>query len=111
MKLAMQTNAFSLLLTLEHMSEICSSKWSSESVKTPDNVSLVVDLIEEPPKCESVGISELNKWCHFSGFFLILLFLNQVKSVSNVELCNILHPNIPIKKEWVTFNVIFAISR
>ena len=94
MKLAIRPNAFSLLLTLEHMSKICSSNWSSKSVKTPSSVSFVLDLIEEPPKCDSVCVSELNKRCHFPGLFFILLFLNHVKSVWNVE-CNTLYPQYP----------------
>ena len=61
MKLAMQPNAFMFLLTLVHMSEICSSKRSSESIKTQSSASSVLHLIEEPPKSDSVGVFEVNK--------------------------------------------------
>ena len=55
MKLDMWPNALGLLPTLVHMSKTCSSKRNSESFKTPRSVSFVLDLIKEPPKCDSVG--------------------------------------------------------
>ena len=69
------------------MSEIYSSKRSSESIKTQSSVSFVLDLIEEPTKIDSVGVFELNKRWDFSGLAFICLFLNQVKSLSDVD-CN-----------------------
>ena len=108
MKLAMRPDAFSLHPTLEHMSEICLSKQSSEPVKTPSSVSFVLDLIGEPPKYDSVGVSELNKKCHFSLLFFIWLFFNQAYEMWNVILYI---PNIPIMKQWVMFKVIFAIQK
>ena len=65
MKLVTQPNAFISLLTLAHMSEICSSKRSTESIKTPSSVSFVLYLKEEPPKGDSVGVFELKKRRHF----------------------------------------------
>ena len=69
------------------MSEIYSSKRSSESIKTQSSVSFVLDLIEEPAKIDSVGVFELKKRWDFSGLAFICLFLNQVKSLSDVD-CN-----------------------
>ena len=69
------------------MSEIYSSKRSSESIKTQSSVSFVLDLIEEPTKIDSVGVFELKKRWDFSGLAFICLFLNQVKSLSDVD-CN-----------------------
>ena len=69
------------------MNEIYSSKRSSESIKTQSSVSFVLDLIEEPTKIDSVGVFELNKRWDFSGLAFICLFLNQVKSLSDVD-CN-----------------------
>ena len=52
MKLAMRPNPFTFLLTLVHMSEICSSSRSSE--RAQGSASLSLDLIEEPSKSDSV---------------------------------------------------------
>ena len=60
MKLAMRPIAFIFLLTLVHMSETCSLKQSSESIKTPNSVSFVLGLIEESPKNDSVVVFRLN---------------------------------------------------
>ena len=75
MKLAISTNAFSLLLSLVHMRKICSSKSSSEPIKTPSSVFFKLNLIEEPPKVDSVGVFELNmKWHFYSKFSSLFVF-------------------------------------
>ena len=51
-------------------------------------VSFVLDLIKEPPKSHPVSVFELNIRWHFSGLAFIWLFLNQVKSLSDVD-CNL----------------------
>ena len=61
MKLAMRPNAFIFVRTLVHISEICSSKRNSESIKTPISVFFMLDLIKEPVKSDSVGVFEQSK--------------------------------------------------
>ena len=69
------------------MSQICSSKKSSRSIKIPTSVSFVPYLIEEPSKGDTVGVFEFNKRWHFSRLAFIWLFYNQVKSLLDVD-CN-----------------------
>ena len=54
-------------------------------VKSPSSVLFLLDLIEEPPKSDSAGFSELNKRSHFSGLAVIWLLLNQVKCLSDMD--------------------------
>ena len=109
-KLAMRSNAFSLLLALEQISEICSWKWSSELVKTPSSVSFVLDLIEEPPKCDSVVFLNFTRDAIFQDCFSHGYFWTKWKAH---EMWNVIFyiPNIPSMKESVTFTVVFAISK
>ena len=109
-KLAMRSNVFSLLLALEQISEICSWKWSSELVKTPSSVSFVLDLIEEPPKCDSVVFLNFTRDAIFQDCFSHGYFWTKWKAH---EMWNVIFyiPNIPSMKESVTFTVIFAISK
>ena len=59
----MRPKACNLLLALLQMDEICWSKLSSESIKIPSKVSLV--LIEASPIDTSVGVIELKSKRHF----------------------------------------------
>ena len=48
----------------------------------------MMDLIEKPPKHDSVGVLKFNKRLHFPGLAFIWLFLNQVESLSDLD-CNL----------------------
>ena len=58
-KVAMRPRACNFLLTLLQTEEICWSKLSSESIKIPSKVSVVLVLIEVSPIDTSVGFLEL----------------------------------------------------
>ena len=45
----------------------------------------MLGLIEDVQKSDLVGVYELNKRWHFLGLVSISLFLNQVKSLSDVD--------------------------
>ena len=55
----MRPKACNFLLTLLQMEEMCWSKLSSESMKIPSKVSLVLVLSEPSPIDTSVGVLEL----------------------------------------------------
>ena len=82
---AMRPNAVNFLLTLLHIFEIWFSKFNSESIDTPNSVSIWLDLTETPPIFVSIEDFELNNRWHFSGFALRWFFSNQLKSFSEVD--------------------------
>ena len=63
-------NTFIILTLVHGMGEICLSKRSSESIKTPSSVSILVKLIEVFPKRDLVGFSNLTRDAIFQSWLL-----------------------------------------
>ena len=66
-------NTFIILTLVHGMGGICLSKRSSESIKTPSSVSILVNLIEVFPKSDLVGFSNSTRDAIFRvGFYMVI---------------------------------------
>ena len=82
---AILPNTLRFLLNLLHISEIWFSKFNSESIETPNIVSILLDLTDTPPIFVSIEDFELTKRWHFSGFGSRWFFFRPVKGYSEVD--------------------------
>ena len=80
-------NTFVILTLVHGMGEICLSKRSSESIKTPSSVSILVNLIRCFQKVIWL-VFQTQQETPFSELAFIWLFVNQVKRLSGVD-CNL----------------------